>query len=99
MASCDLEVGPEQLPTATFATHRSAHYGRIITVQVRHSGYESDRHRERSTKFFYSMLIAQLGVTVASLALARQQRNWLWLVAALAGFTALTFSGYVYLTP
>jgi hypothetical protein len=43
------------------------------------------------------MLLAQAGVTVASLALARAQRSGLWLLAALAGVAALGFSGYVYL--
>ncbi len=71
----------------------------LYEIRVRRSGVESDRHRARSVKFFYCMLIAQLGVTVASLALARQQRSWLWLLAAVAGITALSFSGYVYLVP
>jgi hypothetical protein len=70
----------------------------LYEVRVRRSGVESDRHRERSKKFFYSMLIAQLGVTVSSLALARAQRSTLWLLAALAGLTALGFSGYVYVS-
>jgi hypothetical protein len=48
--------------------------------------------------FFYSMLIAQMGVTVASLALARRQRSSLWLFAALAGLISLGFTGYIYLT-
>jgi hypothetical protein len=62
------------------------------------SGQESDRHRERSKMFFYSMLVAQAGVTIASLALARQQRKSLWLMAALAGVIALGLSTYVYLS-
>jgi hypothetical protein len=68
----------------------------MYEVQVRREGAEADRHRDRSRNFFYSMLVAQAGVTIASLALARTQRNSLWLLAALAGIMALSFSGYVY---
>ena len=69
----------------------------LYEVRVRRSAVESDRHRERSKKFFYAMLIAQMGVTVSSLALARAQRSLFWLFAAAAGATAVGFSGYVYL--
>ena len=68
----------------------------MYEVRVRRSGVESDRHRDRSKLFFYSMLVAQVGVTIASLALARTQRNSLWLFAAVAGLTAVGFSSYVY---
>lgn len=67
-------------------------------VRVRRSGIESDRHRERSKQFFYSMLLAQVGVTVSSLALARAQRSWLWFFAALVAVVSLVFTGYVYLS-
>ncbi len=70
----------------------------LYEVQVRRSSVQSDRHRDRSIKFFYSMLVAQAGVTVASLALARAQRRSLWIFAALAGLTALSFSAYVFLS-
>ncbi len=70
----------------------------LYEVRVRRSGLESDRHRHRSELFFYSMLGAQFGVTVASLALARQRRSLLWLLAAAAGVTSLAFTGYVYVT-
>jgi hypothetical protein len=69
----------------------------LYEVRVRRSGVESDRYRERSKHFFYAMLIAQAGVTIASLALARTQRSLLWLLAALVGVVALGFSAYVYL--
>lgn len=68
----------------------------MFEAQVRRSGVESDRHRERSRNFFYSMLAAQAGVTISSLALSKERRHLLWTIAALAGFFALTFSGYVY---
>jgi hypothetical protein len=67
-------------------------------VRVRRSGVESDRHRERSKRFFYSMLLAQVGATVSALALARAQRSLLWLLAAATGVVALGFTGYVYLS-
>jgi hypothetical protein len=67
-------------------------------VWVRSTGIESDRHRERSYKFFFSMLIAQLGVVVASLALAKTQQSSLWLFAACAGLAAIAFSTYVFLS-
>jgi hypothetical protein len=69
----------------------------LYEVRVRRSALDSDRHRERSKMFFYSMLLAQAGVTISSLALAGAKRSWLWLFAALAGVVALAFSAYVYL--
>jgi hypothetical protein len=71
----------------------------LLEVQVRLSGYQSDSHRQRSVRFFYCMLIAQAGVTIASLALAKARNNMLWVVAAIAGISALALSGYVYLVP
>ena len=70
----------------------------MYELRVRRSGIESDRHRERSKMFFYSMLVAQVGVTIASLALARTERKSLWLLAALAGLVAVVFSSYVYVS-
>jgi hypothetical protein len=69
----------------------------LYEVRVRRSGVESDRHRERSYKFFYSMLAAQAGVVISSLAMARAHKSLLWLLAAAAGAAALAFSSYVYL--
>jgi hypothetical protein len=69
----------------------------MYEVRVRRSGLTSDMHRDRSKKFFYSMLMAQAGVTVSSLALAGAKRSWLWLFAAVAGVVAVAFSAYVYL--
>jgi hypothetical protein len=53
--------------------------------------------RTRSKLFFFCMLAAQAGVTIASLSLAVRQRNVLWALAGLAGIAAVTFSGWVYL--
>jgi chemotaxis regulatin CheY-phosphate phosphatase CheZ len=69
----------------------------LYEVLVRRSGVDSDRHRVRSKNFFYAMLAAQAGVTIASLALAKAHRSALWLLAGLAGVTALGFGVFVYL--
>jgi hypothetical protein len=69
----------------------------LYEVRVRRSGVDADRHRNRSKNFFYAMLCAQAGVTVASLALAKSRRSLFWLVAAFAGFVAVSFGAYVYI--
>jgi Domain of unknown function (DUF4337) len=69
----------------------------LYEVQVRADSLVADRHRTRSKMFFFGMLAAQAGVTIASLALAVRQRNILWALAGLAGIAAILFSGYVYL--
>ncbi len=75
---------------------RESQYNRTVAqlyeLQVARSGVESDIHRERSRKFFYSMLFAQAGVTIASLALARANHSLFWILAAIAGLTALGIS-------
>jgi uncharacterized membrane protein YoaK (UPF0700 family) len=74
----------------------------LYEISVRHIGIQAERRRERSFKFFLSMLLAQLGVVVAALALARFQSSSLWSLAALsavlAGLLAITFGVYVYLS-
>jgi hypothetical protein len=69
----------------------------LYEVQVHLNSFTSDRHRTRSKLFFFGMLAAQAGVTIASLSLAVRQRNVLWALAGLAGLAAVTFSGWVYL--
>jgi len=69
----------------------------LYEVQVHLNGFTSDRHRTRSKLFFFGMLAAQAGVTIASLSLAVHKRNVLWALAGLAGIAAVMFSGYVYL--
>jgi hypothetical protein len=69
----------------------------LYEVQVRRAGVESERHRDRSKNFFYAMLCAQAGVTVASLALARSRRSFFWAVAGSAGLLAIAMGGYVYI--
>ena len=72
--------------------------GYLYEVRVKASVFQSDRHRARSENFFYAMLGAQVGATVASLALARRTGNALWFLAGIAGAIAVAFGAYVYLT-
>jgi hypothetical protein len=80
---------------------REAHYNEVLAdlleIQVRRQGFTSDRHRIRSKEFFYGMLGAQAGVTIATFSLAVQRRNLLWGLAASAGLAAVTFAAYVYM--
>jgi hypothetical protein len=80
---------------------REAHYNEVLAdlleIQVRRQGFTSDRHRVRSKEFFYGMLGAQAGVTIATFSLAVQRRNLLWGLAASAGLAAVTFAAYVYM--
>ncbi len=68
----------------------------VYEVRVRRSGVESDRRRDRSKLFFYCMLVAQAGVTIATLALGRKSRGTLWMLATVAGLAAVTGTGYIY---
>ena len=66
-------------------------------VQVRKSSLTSENHRDRSKDFFYGMLIAQAGVTIATFSLALRFRSTLWSLATLAGVIALAIAVRVYL--
>jgi len=80
---------------------REAHYNQVLAqlleVQVRRQSFISDRHRVRSRQFFYGMLGAQAGVTIATFSRAVRRGSWLWGLAASAGLAAVTFAAYVYL--
>jgi hypothetical protein len=65
-------------------------------VQVRKSSLTSENHRDRSKNFFYGMLIAQAGVTIATFSLAMRFRSTLWSLATLAGVLALAIAVRVY---
>jgi hypothetical protein len=69
----------------------------LYELQVRQSNISAERHHDRSQRFFFGMLAAQLGVIVSTLAMAARQRNLLWAVAAAAGLLAIAFAIYVYL--
>jgi hypothetical protein len=66
-------------------------------LQVRKSNISAERHHNRSQRFFFGMLGAQLGVIIATFAIAARQRNLLWSLAAAAGLLAIAFAIYVYL--
>jgi hypothetical protein len=69
----------------------------LYELQVRQSNISAERHHDRSQRFFFGMLAAQLGVIVSTLAMAARQRNLLWALAATAGLLAIAFAIYVYL--
>jgi hypothetical protein len=69
----------------------------LYELQVRQSNISAERHHDRSQRFFFGMLAAQLGVIVSTLAMAARQRNLLWALAAIAGLLAIAFAIYVYL--
>jgi hypothetical protein len=69
----------------------------LYELQVRKSNISAERHHDRSQRFFFGMLAAQLGVIVATFAMAARQRNLLWALAAAAGLLAIAFAIYVYL--
>jgi hypothetical protein len=69
----------------------------IYELQVRENNYSAEQHHNRSGKFFYGMLAAQLAVIIATFAIAARQRSFLWSVAAAAGLAAVSFSVYVFL--
>jgi hypothetical protein len=80
---------------------REASYNQAIAdlyeLDVRKASLQSDRHRDRSMRFFIAMLAAQAGVTISTFALAVRFRSLLWGLATLAGLTALGIAAYVYL--
>lgn len=69
----------------------------LYELQVRQSNLSAERHHRRSQRFFYGMLVAQMGVIISTFSLAARQRSFLWGLAAAAGVSAVGFAGYVYL--
>ena len=69
----------------------------LYELQVRKANHSAERHHDRSQRFFYGMLGAQMAVIISTLALAARQRSLLWSLAAAAGLAALGFALYVYL--
>jgi len=68
-----------------------------MELQVRKSNITAERHHNRSQRFFFGMLGAQMAVIISTFAIAARQKNFLWSVAAAAGLAAVSFSVYVYL--
>jgi hypothetical protein len=69
----------------------------LYDVQVLQSSALSDRHLKRSFGFMIAMLVAQIGVTIGSVALALKWKVPVWLVAAFAGLAAIVLGAYVFL--
>ncbi|MFT3784306.1 MAG: DUF4337 family protein [Nibricoccus sp.] len=69
----------------------------LYEIQVRKNNLSAERHHQRSKRFFFGMLGAQMAVIISTFAIAARQRNLLWTLAAGAGVTALIFAAYVYL--
>jgi uncharacterized protein DUF4337 len=68
----------------------------LYEVQVRKSSWASDRARQRSAYFFFGMLAAQAGVTIATIALAVRLKSVLWGLASVAGLAAICIAVFVY---
>lgn len=69
----------------------------IYELQVRKGNISAEHHHQRSAKFFFGMLAAQLAVIVSTFAIAARQKSLIWSLAAAAGMAAVSFSVYVYL--
>ncbi|MGA2440662.1 MAG: DUF4337 family protein [Tepidisphaeraceae bacterium] len=100
-AQLNAAFGIAQLRFNSNRENREAHYNQVLAqlyeIQVRRESFTSERHRLRSRQFFYGMLGAQAGVTIATFSLAVRRGSWLWGLAASAGLAAVTFAAYVYL--
>ena len=69
----------------------------LYEVKVLQNSARSDKHLVRSQMFLFAMLLAQVGVTIATLALAVKRKSIFWLLATLTGLIAIAFGAYVYL--
>jgi hypothetical protein len=67
----------------------------LYEVLVRQLSLVSEGHLRKSAHFFYAMLAAQGGVTIATLAMAMRHKSLLWSLASVAGLSALLFASYV----
>ena len=70
--------------------------GGILELQVRKGNISAEHHHQRSAKFFYGMLAAQMAVIIATFSIAARQKSLLWSLAAAAGLAAVSFAAYVY---
>jgi hypothetical protein len=69
----------------------------LYDVQALRSAAQSDKHLQRSFGFMLAMLVAQVGVTIASLAIMLKYKLPVWAIAALAGIIAIGFGVCVFL--
>jgi hypothetical protein len=98
-ANNDLKVAEYNYMVRRYRSEADANQNAAVAheTQVRKSSLTSEKHRERSKDLFYGMLIAQAGVTIATLSLALRFRSTLWTFATLAGVIALAIGVRVYL--
>jgi Domain of unknown function (DUF4337) len=68
----------------------------LYDVQVLQSSARSDKHLKRSFLFMIAMLVAQVGVTIASMAMMLKYRLPVWAIAAFAGILAISFGVAVF---
>ena len=71
--------------------------GGILELQVRKGNISAEHHHQRSGKFFFGMLAAQMAVIISTFSIAARKKSLLWSLAAAAGMAAVSFSVYVYL--
>ena len=76
--------------------HLNQTIANLEELAVARSNHAADHHHERSGRFFLGMLAAQLGVIVATMAIAAKKRNLLWGFAAAAGLVSVVFASYVF---
>lgn len=69
----------------------------LYEVKVLLASARSDKHLYRSKMFLLAMLVAQAGVTIATLAIAVKRKSIFWALATLTGLIAIGFGAYVYL--
>lgn len=69
----------------------------LYDVQMLISSARSDKHLRRSFAYMIAMLVAQVGVTIGSLALMFRYKLPAWSVAVLSGLGAIAFGLYVLL--
>lgn len=69
----------------------------LFELQVHKSNLSAERHHQRSKRFFFGMLGAQMAVIISTFAMAARKRNVLWGIAATSGVVASLFAAYVYL--
>jgi Domain of unknown function (DUF4337) len=70
--------------------------GAIYELQVRKGNISAEHHHNRSAKFFYGMLAAQMAVIIATFSIAARKKSLLWSLAATAGLLAVSFAAYIY---
>ncbi len=76
--------------------HLNQTIANLEELSVARSNHAAEHHHARSARFFLGMLAAQLGVIVATMAIAARKRSLLWGFAAAAGLVSVVFAAYVF---